>query len=93
MAPVPAEPTPPARCPTSRPALIARVNQLRAAGARLRRQHVRPGRRAHLEYQLAQAATAHSLDMVTNNFFDHGSSNGSTLGSRVAATGYVAEAP
>ena len=30
--------------------------------------------------------------MVTNNFFDHGGSNGSTLGSRVAATGYVASA-
>ena len=30
--------------------------------------------------------------MVTNNFFDHVGSNGSTLGSRVAATGYAASA-
>ncbi|WP_457421695.1 CAP domain-containing protein [Roseateles sp. P5_E7] len=38
---------------------------------------------------LTQAAVAHSDDMVANNFFDHTGSNGSTLGTRVTAAGYL----
>ncbi len=38
--------------------------------------------------QLTQAAAAHSDDMVTNNFFSHTGSTGSTLGSRATAAGY-----
>jgi uncharacterized protein YkwD len=38
---------------------------------------------------LAQAATAHSQDMVTNNFFSHTGSNGSSMSARVDATGYA----
>jgi uncharacterized protein YkwD len=39
--------------------------------------------------QLTQAAVAHSDNMVANNFFDHTGSNGSTLGTRATAAGYV----
>ena len=38
---------------------------------------------------LTQAAATHSDDMVTGNFFSHTGSNGSTLGSRATAAGYV----
>jgi uncharacterized protein YkwD len=38
--------------------------------------------------QLEQAAVAHSTDMATNDFFDHTGSDGSTMVSRINATGY-----
>lgn len=38
---------------------------------------------------LTQAAVVHSDDMVANNFFSHTGSNGSTLGDRATAAGYV----
>ena len=38
---------------------------------------------------LTQSAEVQSQDMVTNNFFSHTGSNGSTLSSRVNATGYA----
>lgn len=37
---------------------------------------------------LENAAFGHSLDMFTNNFFDHKSSNGNDLGKRVTNAGY-----
>jgi uncharacterized protein YkwD len=37
---------------------------------------------------LATAASAHSVDMATNNYFDHSGSDGSTLATRVQAAGY-----
>ena len=40
--------------------------------------------------QLAQAALKHAQDMACNNLFGHTGSNGSTVDSRVAASGYVA---
>jgi len=40
--------------------------------------------------QLASAAQAHARDMACNNLFVHTGSNGSTVASRVAASGYVA---
>jgi uncharacterized protein YkwD len=40
--------------------------------------------------KLAQAAAAHSHDMAANNFMSHTGSNGSTMVSRVDATGYLA---
>lgn len=41
------------------------------------------------EGRLAQAATGHSIDMARNGFFSHTGSNGSSVGSRVSATGYA----
>jgi len=38
--------------------------------------------------QLEKAAYDHSVDMSTNNFFDHVGSNGSNPGARITATGY-----
>jgi uncharacterized protein YkwD len=43
----------------------------------------------HQSQQLAQAAQGHANDMVTRQFFAHVSPGGSTLGDRVAATGYM----
>jgi len=91
--PVPAGTDATCALPDFQASLIARVNQLRAAGASCGSNgNFAPAAALTWNTQLTQAATAHSLDMVTNNFFDHGGSNGSTLGSRVAATGYVASA-
>jgi uncharacterized protein YkwD len=39
--------------------------------------------------QLAQAAQGHAADMVMRHFFAHVTPGGSTLGDRVAATGYM----
>jgi uncharacterized protein YkwD len=39
--------------------------------------------------QLARAAQAHANDMACNNFFGHTGSNGSTIQSRVTASGYT----
>ncbi len=70
--------------------MLARVNQLRAAGASCgTRGTFAPAGALTWNTLLTQAATAHSQDMVTNNFFSHTGSGGSTLGSRVDATGYA----
>ena len=39
-------------------------------------------------YQLGQAAQSYAEEMATQNFFSHTGKNGSTLGSRIGATGY-----
>ena len=39
--------------------------------------------------QLESAATAHSADMVVNNFFAHPGSDGSRIGARASAAGYA----
>ncbi len=55
---------------------------------------VNASRRAHgqspLQFnrRLGQAAMSHACDMLTNNFFDHRGSDGSTSQRRVQATGY-----
>jgi uncharacterized protein YkwD len=41
-----------------------------------------------VDARLAQAATSHSSDMATNNYFSHTGLDGSTFDSRIAATGY-----
>jgi uncharacterized protein YkwD len=70
--------------------VIARVNQLRAAGASCGTQgNFAPAGPLTWSTQLTQAAAVHSQDMVTNNLFSHTGSNGSTLSSRVDATGYA----
>ena len=69
---------------------IARVNQLRAAGASCgARGSFAPAGPLTWSTQLTQAATGHSQDMVTNNFFSHTGSSGSTQSMRVDATGYA----
>jgi uncharacterized protein YkwD len=41
-----------------------------------------------VDARLVQAASNHSSDMATNNYFSHTGSDGSTFGSRIVATGY-----
>lgn len=41
-----------------------------------------------IDARLVQAATSHSSDMATNNYFSHMGLDGSTFDSRIAATGY-----
>ncbi len=69
---------------------LDRINAVRAAGADC---HTggRFASAAPLTWnaKLTQAAEGHSQDMVANKFFSHTGSNGSTLSTRVNATGYV----
>jgi uncharacterized protein YkwD len=69
---------------------LARINQLRAAGADCRTGGVFASAAA-LAWSplLTQSAEVQTQDMVANDFFSHTGSNGSTLGSRVTATGYA----
>lgn len=39
--------------------------------------------------QLAKAGYDHSVDMKTNNYFSHTGLNGSTVGQRITAAGYI----
>lgn len=68
--------------------LLARVNQIRATGANCGSSGTF-GAAGALAWNtpLTQAAAGHSQDMVTNNFFSHTGSDGSTLGMRVTAAG------
>ena len=95
--PAPSASTPPnltatATCnlPDFAASALARVNQWRASGADCGSEG-RFGPASALVWNdlLTQAATGHSQDMVTANFFSHTGSNGSTLAQRVNATGYA----
>mgnify|MGYP003557468121 CR=1 FL=1 len=68
---------------------LARINAYRASGANCRS----AGSFANApplvwESRLAQAATAHSQDMAARNYFSHTSPSGSTMVTRINATGY-----
>lgn len=69
---------------------MARINQWRASGATCgSRGAFAPAPALAWNTLLTQAADAHSQDMAANNFFSHTGSGGSTLASRVNATGYL----
>jgi uncharacterized protein YkwD len=71
-------------------AALARVNQLRAAGADCRTQgRFAPAPALTWSALLTRSSEAHSQDMAANNFFAHDGSTGSTLATRVDATGYA----
>ncbi len=70
--------------------MLAAVNTRRRAGASCGAQgSFGPAPDLAWNAALTQAAVAHSDDMVSHNFFDHTGSDGSTLGSRATAAGYV----
>jgi uncharacterized protein YkwD len=70
--------------------VIARINQLRAAGANCgARGDFAPAPALTWSAQLAEAAAGHSLDMATGNLFSHSGSDGSSVSDRVDATGYA----
>jgi uncharacterized protein YkwD len=69
--------------------MTARVNAARAAGAVCGGVAFPPAGGLRWNIELQNAATAHSSDMATNNFFAHQSAtNGSTLRERLPAAGY-----
>ncbi len=69
--------------------MISRVNAARAAGAVCGGVAFAPAGGLRWDIQLQNAATAHSEDMASHNFFAHQSpTNGSTLRERVPAAGY-----
>lgn len=70
--------------------MLALVNAHRRAGASCgARGAFAPAPELTWNAALTQAAAAHSDDMVAHNFFSHTGSNGSTLGTRATAAGYV----
>lgn len=96
--PAAAAPSAPAPTPTASTcglpdfaaAALARINQLRAAGADCRSGgRFAPAAALGWNALLTQAAERHSQDMVAHNFFAHTGSDGSTLALRVDATGYA----
>lgn len=99
--PTPATPATPVTTPTSTTGstcgypdfaatALARINQLRAAGANCRGGgNFAPTGALSWSPLLTQAAEAHSQDMVAKNFFSHTGSSGSSLTDRVNATGYA----
>lgn len=94
-----ATPSPPAPPPAAaadcgladfQAALLARINQARAAGASCGSAgRFAPAPALAWNARLAAAATAHTQDMVTNDFFAHTGSDGSTAAMRVDAAGYA----
>jgi uncharacterized protein YkwD len=75
-----------ARAAQSAPAENARAAVLCLVNAQRRGHGLRPVRASR---DLERAAARHSADMVRRRFFDHVSPSGSTLTSRVRATGYL----
>lgn len=68
---------------------LARINSYRAAGASCRSAgQFASAQPLVWDSRLAQAAAAHSQDMATRNYFSHTSPTGSTMVSRINATGY-----
>jgi uncharacterized protein YkwD len=76
--------------PDFRTGLLARINQVRAAGANCGSDGVF-GAAPPLVWNdlLTAAADGHSKDMAAKNYFSHTSADGRTLGDRVSATGYA----
>jgi uncharacterized protein YkwD len=76
--------------PDFRAALLARINQLRAAGADCGSDGVfRAAASLAWNYRLTAAADAHSRDMAAQNYFSHTSADGRTFVDRINATGYA----
>ncbi len=70
--------------------MLARVNAVRAAGADCGIHGVLPPVPAlGWNVALSTAASAHSSDMATFNYFSHTSADGRTLGARATAAGYA----
>lgn len=69
-------------------AMLSKVNALRAAGGACGEQPMPPAPPLRWNQALALAAQRHAEDMHRNQFFGHTGADGSTLVSRVRATGY-----
>ena len=91
VAPVNAEPSAPqCEAPGCAASALARINELRAAGADCRsRGRFAPAPALVWSTPLAQAAARHSQDMAAQGVFSHTGSDGSTLPERIQAAGYA----
>ncbi|PST81995.1 hypothetical protein C7T94_17570 [Pedobacter yulinensis] len=69
--------------------LLKKVNQIRTAGCTCGRTRMPAVQPLTWNQLLAAAATRHSKDMLKNDFFDHSSADGTTLGTRVTRIGYI----
>jgi uncharacterized protein YkwD len=75
--------------PDFQAALLARINQLRAAGASCGTAgNFAPTGMVAWNGLLTQAADGHSRDMATQNYFSHTSLDGRSMSDRIDATGY-----
>jgi uncharacterized protein YkwD len=90
-APLKAEPAAPqCEAPGFAAAALARINELRAAGADCRSSgRFAPAPALAWSTPLAQAAARHALDMAAQGLFSHTGSDGSSLSERVQAAGYA----
>lgn len=71
-------------------AALARINQVRAAGADCHSDgSFAPAAALTWNTKLTDAASAHSADMAAKNYFSHTSADGRLLADRVNATGYL----
>ncbi len=69
---------------------LARINQLRAAGASCgSRGAFAPALPLRWNALLTKAAAAHTADMAANDYFSHTSADGRSMADRVDATGYA----
>lgn len=69
--------------------VLTLVNQKRAAGATCGGVYKAPVPALTLDTRLRCAARKHSLDMGTNNYFDHNSQDGTTPWQRMTDAGYT----
>ncbi|WP_129716694.1 CAP domain-containing protein [Pedobacter sp. SYP-B3415] len=69
--------------------LLNKVNEIRASGCKCGQTTMPPVAPLKWNDLLASAALNHSKDMLRNNFFDHTSADGRTLGTRITQAGYV----
>jgi uncharacterized protein YkwD len=69
---------------------LARINQLRAAGASCgSRGAFAPALPLRWNRLLTRAAASHTADMAANDYFSHTSADGRSMSDRVNATGYA----
>lgn len=69
--------------------LMKLVNAQRSKGCKCGTKNMPPVPALSWNKQLEKAAYDHSVDMSSNNYFDHTAPGGSDPGMRISATGYV----
>lgn len=90
LAPAPTPASATCGLPNFQAGALARINQYRASGADCRSAgRFLSAQPLVWESRLAQAATAHSQDMASRNYFSHTSPTGSSMVTRINATGYT----
>ncbi len=72
----------------SKQKMLDLVNDLRAEGCDCGGTYMPSVGKLEWDYQLERAATAHSIDMNVNSYFDHVSIDGSSYADRINGTDY-----